>query len=227
MAEGAVAAALLGLGLLVSPPLSARPQHQFQPYLRIQGENAGCGTTALAMVLNWWREDPEHWSREGIDAAVRRNAQGTLPTTLSAYARSQGFHAVAANRWGRAALDGWLGMGWPVLLAIENGAPREGRLHYVVVLPNAKAGPRRYWVADPWTGTLGFRDSADLLGRWRDVHWGGLPTGVSEVAVLVLPASHSAYPRRELGWPDGEDFGPLYPFAQWAMDQASRWWPEP
>jgi hypothetical protein len=175
-------------------PAPVRDVRGFGAYLLDQGETNACGTTSLAMILDFWAGHAGACPRTQIDAEIRRAEVGTSPTRLVGWARAHGLRAAATNHAGWEGLRPWLDRGVPVQLLVENGAAAgAGHLHFVVALGytcDATGGLATLQLADPHPiAGLGLREisAAELDWRWRDLRLGCVSTGQDRAMAVYLP----------------------------------------
>jgi hypothetical protein len=98
-----------------------------------QGDTNGCGTTSLAMILSHLHNRP--YTREEIDAAIRRTDVFTSPQHIVQYSRNQGLASEGYNHGSAEELRGFIDQGIPVQLIVSaDGSGDVGKLHYVAVV---------------------------------------------------------------------------------------------
>lgn len=104
------------------------------PY--VKQEKNGCGAASIAMVMEYWRQQPgQHLSsgpspQQILGELYSAEARGIYASEMESYFRQHGFQAFAfQGQWDDLARH--LGKGRPLIVALEpgRGAPR----HYVVV----------------------------------------------------------------------------------------------
>ncbi len=112
------------------------PNASSMPF-ELQGSSNACGTTSLAMVMNYLGI-PE--TRETIDASIRRMDIFSSPEDLLTFARSHGLQAQGYNHGMWSDIERYISLGIPSTLLINadysypSGSidPSNSGLHYVV-----------------------------------------------------------------------------------------------
>lgn len=183
---------------LSSGPAS-RELRDFTPFLENQNKTGitnGCGTTSLAMVLSAWKNQPGAYTREKIDASIRRFNAPTSPQNIVNYAEKQGFRAVAQNNGSIDDLKKFVDQGVPVQIMYDpdaNGA--DSTLHYVVVTDyeaDEKGNVTGLKIADPWGGKVETVPVAEFKERWDNLGLLGRSTGINNLMIPMVPKENTA-----------------------------------
>lgn len=163
------------------------------------GQQNACGTTSLAMVMNYLGV-PD--SRRTIDAMIRRTDTFTAPRRMVDYARSRGLAAESYNSGTFEEVRGFLDRRLPVIMLIEPSTPNDVNLHYVVVKGYEKNpdGTYSYLVQDPAKSTPDDRRSeAELYQQWSNLRLSGIGTGIDRYFMVAAPQGTQLPPRRTAG----------------------------
>ncbi len=137
------------------------------PY--VHQEREGCGSAALAMVLQYWNEKGGSIAADRLDAAkiqrklYSKESHGILASAMGEYLRESGFLAFAfRGEWSD--LKNHLEKGRPLLAAIQ---PRERTaLHYVVVV-GLESADEAVLVNDPERGKLMRIERSEFEKEWK------------------------------------------------------------
>ena len=101
-----------------------------------QGDTNGCGTTSLAMIMT--HLTGKQFTRESIDADIRRFDVFTSPQHIVDYARDHGLESQGYNHGSAEELRSFIDRGIPVQLIVNAGGSSDvsdiGKLHYVAVV---------------------------------------------------------------------------------------------
>jgi hypothetical protein len=177
-------------GPTASGPTAIRanmPQHD-------QGWSNACGTTSLAMVLEYFGIPADH---ESIDRAIRPwgdMGPGVSPDDLVGYARRAGLQSQQYSNGSIADLEGHVAAGRPVTVLIAH--PESGGAHYVNItaIEHAADGSVFVHIRDP-NGFDRRLPEAEFLRLWTDVRlW--QPSKASSFGELVqaaMPNYNRAY----------------------------------
>ena len=137
------------------------------PY--IHQEKNGCGSAALAMVLQYWNQKGAKVSTERTDAArIQRElyskaAHGVRASEMVRYLSESGFLPNEfRGEWSD--LENHLAKGRPLIAAIQPGA--RAPLHYVVVVGLDRAG-ETVLLNDPERGKLIRVERAEFEKEWK------------------------------------------------------------
>ena len=102
----------------------------------IKQEQNGCGAATIAMVMEYWRQQPGQHLPAGpapqqiLDDLYAKEARGIYASEMESYFRQHGFQAFAfQGRWDD--IEQQLQKGRPLIVALQPGS-RSPR-HYVVV----------------------------------------------------------------------------------------------
>lgn len=178
---------------------AARELRDFTPFLENQNKKGitnGCGTTSLAMVLSAWKNQPGAYTRETIDASIRRFNAPTSPQNIVDYAEKQGFRAVAQNNGSVADLKKFIDQGVPVQIMYDpdaNGS--DSTLHYVVVTDyeaDDKGNITGLKIADPWGGKVETVPVGEFKERWDNLGLLGRSTGINNLMIPMVPKENTA-----------------------------------
>lgn len=188
-AAAATSAGQAGDSLSTSPV--ARDAKNFEPFLLDQGHSFACGTTSLAMLMNFWKNNPSAHSRESLDAAIRPMDIGSSPMNLSKYAKEQGFQVVARNNSSIEDLTKLLDQGVPVQILYDrddNDANFVGQ-HFVLPIGysrDAQGQVSAIRVADPYHKT--YDVPIDLFkSRWDHLKMKNVGYGYNNYMNILLP----------------------------------------
>lgn len=145
---------------------SASPQALDIPF--VQQTKAGCGSAAVAMLIQYWaRQNPgldlAEADAERIDKYLSpTSAKGIQGKALKAYLEKQGFETFIFD--GELAdLQHHLEKGRPVIVCFAPKGPR-APLHYAVI---AGLDERSIWMNDPARGKLFHEDLGRFLSEWK------------------------------------------------------------
>jgi uncharacterized protein YvpB len=182
----------------LSSGVSARNLLDFRPFLQNQNANGttnGCGTTSLAMVLSAWQNQPGAYTRETIDASIRRFNAPTSPQNIVDFAQQQGFRAVAQNNGSVDNLKRFIDQGVPVQIMYDpDGNGADSTLHYVVVTDyqaDATGNVTSLVLADPWGGKMKTVPVDEFKRRWDDLGMMGRSTGLNNLMVPMVPRENT------------------------------------
>lgn len=159
-----------------------------------QGNTNGCGTTSLAMLLNFFAGGDAVFDREGIDRFIRHYGMFTSPGDIAAFAEQRGFDAAVHTGTTPAELRRMIDAGLPVQLLIDVSENRDGSgLHYEVVTGYGRGpdGKTYYELANP-NGRREYMAEEVLLSRWSNLRMAGLSTGIDRVAIALRPPGDKA-----------------------------------
>lgn len=172
----------------------ARDAQGFARFLLNQNEQGitnGCGTTSLAMLLNFWKGKPEEYSRGRIDLSIRHFDMPTSPQNIAGYAQRQGFRTSVQNNASVEDLTGFLKQGVPAMVLFDpDGVDSDSTLHYVVATDyqtDDKGNVTHIRVADPWGGQMEDIPVEEFKQRWDKLAMGDHSTGVSNLFIPMLP----------------------------------------
>lgn len=194
---GANAASKLGLGGVVSSGPKAKDLRDFGKYLLDQGDSNGCGTTSLAMMLNYWKGDKNAFSREKIDDKIRTGPDQmafSSPDNLESYAKDNGFRSNAISGGSMDQLKGYLDQGVPVQVLYDpNNDGGDSLLHYVNVVGYTEKDGQidQIKIADPAGGETKEISREEFENRWSDLELGGIGTGLNNVMIVTLPGENT------------------------------------
>jgi hypothetical protein len=184
--------------------------HELSVPLRDQGEWNSCGTTSLAMVLDYMNQyhptSENARSVETIDAAIRPNSRGhgvidsfTAPNDIEDYVRAQGLHARQTNDATTDDLKHMIDQGIPPIILTDwepDGTPSGDSLHYVVVTGyRVDDNGETQWLINNPQGTAETLSNDQLMKVWTDLHYnvgspiGNIDTGINRLMITVTPPS--------------------------------------
>lgn len=167
----------------------------FGRFLEDQGRTNGCGTTSLAMLMSFWKNRPGAYTRNAIDASIRRFNGPTVPMNIVAYLRSQGFRAEAHANASIDDMRRYLDLGVPVEVLYDPDAnPRSFSLHYVDVVgyrADAQGAIVSFQIADPAGGLLHEVPVGELQRRWANLKVANLTTGLNNLMIVALPGKNT------------------------------------
>ena len=159
-----------------------------------QGSTNGCGTTSLAMVLNFLAGGKPAFDREKVDRQIRHYNLFTSPGDVAAFAERQGLEASVRTGTTLEELRGLVDQGLPVQVLLDVSDAQDGSgLHYEVVTGYGTGpdGKRYIELANPW-GQREFMAEDAFLARWGDLGAKGFPLGIDRVAIPMKPPGHPA-----------------------------------
>jgi ABC-type bacteriocin/lantibiotic exporter with double-glycine peptidase domain len=154
------------------------------PY--VHQEKDGCGSAALAMLLQYWKSKNFLVAVERMDAAAiqrelyAKKTRGIYASEMESYLRETGF-AVFAFRGEWSDLRTQLGKGRPLIAALK---PKGAPAHYVVVVGLAPED-RAVLVNDPQRGKLVRFERQDFEKAWL---------GTEAWTLLAVPRQVSSQP---------------------------------
>ncbi|MEB3329806.1 MAG: C39 family peptidase [Candidatus Sericytochromatia bacterium] len=154
-----------------------------------QGQTNGCGTTGLAMVLNYFEGGKPAYTREALDSAIRHHDMFTSPGEMARFAEERGLVASIHSGTQPAELRRLLDAGLPVQILMDVSEQGNGSgLHYEVVTGHGVGpdGERYFELANPW-GRREYMAEAVLLEKWGSLKAAGVPIGLDRVAVVLKP----------------------------------------
>jgi predicted double-glycine peptidase len=139
----------------------------------VQQVKAGCGSAAVAMVLEYWaRQFPELEATQADAERINQLLPATSPKgiggeALKQYLKTRGFEAFIFNGEMQD-LQHHFAKGRPVIVCLAPKGVR-GPLHYAVV---AGLDEQSVWLNDPARGKLFREDVKRFLTEWRPAeHW--------------------------------------------------------
>ena len=147
---------------------TATPQWLDVPY--VEQVKAGCGSAAVAMVVQYWAQQvaalrPAAEDTEQIDKLLPASAEGIQGQALQSYLQQEGFSAYIFD--GELSdLEHHFQKGRPVIVCLAPKGPR-GPLHYAVVVGVAQG---RVWLNDSARGKLFSEEVAHFEEEWRPTH---------------------------------------------------------
>lgn len=159
-----------------------------------QGSTNGCGTTSLAMMLNYMAGGKPLFDREKVDHQIRHFNMFTSPGDIAAYAERHGLEASVHTDSSIADLRRMIDQGLPVQVLLDVEEAHDGTgLHYEVVTGYGTGpdGKRYIELANPW-GQREYMAEDAFLARWSDIKAKGFPLGINRVAIAMKPAGHPA-----------------------------------
>ena len=159
-----------------------------------QGATNGCGTTSLAMILNYHAGGGRTFDREAIDRQIRHYNMFTSPGDIAAFAERQGLEAAVTTGTSLADLRRLIDQGLPVQVLLDVSESHDATgLHYEVVTGYGTGpdGQRYVELANPW-GKREFMAEDAFVARWSSFTAKGMPLGIDRVAISLKPAGHPA-----------------------------------
>lgn len=215
---------------LASGGPAPRELRDFSRFLEDQnktGVTNGCGTTSLAMILSAWKDQPGAYTREKIDASIRRFNLPTSPQNIVGYAEKQGFRAVAQNNGSVEDLKKFIDQGVPVQIMFDpDGNGSDSILHYVVVTDyeaDEKGNVKSFTIANPWGGEIQSVPVDEFKQRWDKLELKGHSTGLNNLMIPMVPKNNVAIKGKDgqvrmtsdIGLPKGGNLG-------WRMGVADK-----
>lgn len=172
-----------------------RDVQDFDRFLEDQGNTNGCGTTSLAMMLSFWKNQPGAFTREGIDKSIRHFNLFTSPQNVGAYARDHGMRAEVVNNAKVEDLTSLLDKGVPVQILYDpDGDGSDEALHYVVATDytkDDKGNVTGIKIADPAGGYEKTVPITEFKQRWDKLEFMGQKTGLNNVMIPMLPKENT------------------------------------
>jgi hypothetical protein len=166
----------------------------FSRYLMDQGAGNACGTTAAAMIANYWKQNPNAYSHAQLDSTVRPfSALGSTPQNLADWFNQNGFRASAVNNATLDQLTAYVARGVPVEVMIDRDGPSNLNAHFVDVVGVNRASDgsvASLRIADPSSGAELTLPVDEFQKDWNDLRLLGQRTGYSNVMVVALPQDH-------------------------------------
>jgi uncharacterized protein YvpB len=159
-----------------------------------QGSTNGCGTTSLAMVLDYLAGGKKVLDREDVDRAIRHFDMFTSPGEAAAFARRRGAQATVHSDTTIEDLHRMIDQGLPVEVLMDINEQHDGSgLHYEVVTGYGTGpdGQRYVELANPW-GQREYMPEKTFLEHWSDLSAKGFPLGINRVAISIKPAGSPA-----------------------------------
>lgn len=157
-----------------------------------QGSTNGCGTTSLAMMLNFASGGKPRFSRESVDATIRHFDMFSAPGPIAAYAESKGLQASVRTGASLADLKRTIDQGLPIQVLLDVSAAHDGTgLHYEIVTGYGMGPDGKPYVelANPW-GQREMMTEEAFMFRWSDLKVKGFPLGIGQVAITMKPPQH-------------------------------------
>jgi hypothetical protein len=152
-----------------------------------QGPTNGCGTTSLAMVLNYFTGDKQTYDRDKIDSSIRPFNLFSAPNEVAAYAERQGLKVAVHSGTTLSDLHKMVDQGLPVEVLFDISDHHDGSgLHYEVVTGygTAKDGQRFVELANPW-GQREYMAEDAFMARWSNLNLHGVGIGFDRVAIVM------------------------------------------
>jgi uncharacterized protein YvpB len=154
-----------------------------------QGQTNGCGTTSLAMMLNYFAGGTLDHSRESVDRFIRHYDMFSSPGEIAKFAEERGLEASVHSGTTAEDLRRMIDAGLPVqiLMDVSEGGDGSG-LHYEVVTGHGTGpdGKRYFELTNPW-GQREYMAEDVLLQKWTNLKAAGLPIGLDRVAIVMKP----------------------------------------
>ena len=141
-----------------------------------QGNTNGCGTTSLAMVMNYYGQQV---SREQIDKDIRQGDVFTSADNILSWAAGHGMRAEMKNEASLEDLASMIDQGVPVITLIEPSDPNDLNLHYEVVTGYTR-GP------DGKISDISIR-ADDFMKCWSNIRLKGVGTGYNRLMIAMVP----------------------------------------
>ncbi len=161
-----------------------------------QTEQRACGTTALAMILNFFGANT---TPGDIDNEIRRMNVGVAPERIIDYARDQGYNAEQYNNGSWEELKGFLDRGIPCMCQIDPDSPDNFNTHYVDVVgyrTNEK-GEEIVIVQDPSKNTGPTEMTKDdFMKKWGNLNIENVENGYNNFFIAIAPAGTTLPPSR-------------------------------
>jgi hypothetical protein len=159
-----------------------------------QGSTNGCGTTSLAMMLDFLAGGKKVLDREAVDRSIRHYDMFTSPGEAAAFARRRGAQATIHSDTTLEQLRGMIDQGLPVQVLLDVNAEHDGSgLHYEVVTGYGTGpdGKRYIELANPW-GQREYMPEQTFLEHWSNLTAKGFPLGINRVAICIKPRGSNA-----------------------------------
>lgn len=158
-----------------------------------QGATNGCGTTSLAMMLDFHSGGRE-FTRDRVDDAIRHYNLFSSPGDIAEYAERHGLEASIGARLKVDDLTKLIDQGLPVQVLLDVSDEHDGTgLHYEVVTGYGTGpdGKRYLELANPW-GQREYMAEDAFMARWAHLKGGPFPLGIDRVAIALKPPGHPA-----------------------------------
>lgn len=172
-----------------------RDARDFGRFLQDQGRTNSCGTTSLAMLMSFWKNQAGAYNHDKIDASIRHFDGPTAPTNIVSYLRTQGFRAEAKNNASVDDLRKYLDLGVPVQVLYDPSAnPKDVYLHYVDVVDyrtDASGKVTALKIADPAGGRLTEVSVEEFQKRWGNLKAMDVDLGVNNLMIVALPKENT------------------------------------
>ena len=158
---------VLILALCVAIAASAVPASLEVPFIRQTKE--GCGSAAIAMIMEYWRDQlPAAGIPRPDVAGIQQRlhtpeARGIYGADMENFFRESGFHAFRLKA-SEADLSEHLSRGRPLIVCLQPG--RGAPLHYVVLI-GYDASSESFLINDPARGKSLREDAANFRKAWK------------------------------------------------------------
>ncbi|MDB5101595.1 MAG: hypothetical protein JWM80_6016 [Cyanobacteria bacterium RYN_339] len=159
-----------------------------------QGSTNGCGTTSLAMMLDFMAGGKKVFDREDVDRSIRHYDMFTSPGEAAAFARRRGAEATIHTDTSIADLHKMVDQGLPVQVLLDVNENHDGSgLHYEVVTGYGTGpdGKKYVELANPW-GQREYMPEDTFMAHWSNLTGKGFPLGINRVAISMKPKGSPA-----------------------------------
>jgi hypothetical protein len=167
--------------------LNVKPQNQFANTT----EQNACGTTSLAMIMDYFNPGKAGNDHFTIDKEIRRADLFSTPDNLARYAESHGFRASVKTEAGLGDIKGALDKGLPVQVVIDPDGDRGDFVtHFVVVEgyeTDASGNITELKISDPAGGDKYTLSADKFMERWSDLHYSNVPSGMNRMMITYAP----------------------------------------
>lgn len=169
--------------------LDVKPQNQFDG----EDRNA-CGTTSLAMILDYFYPGRPGNNHHVIDQEIRRADLFSTPDNLASYAEKHGLRASVKTEASLADIKGALDKGLPVQVVIDpDGDKGDFVTHFVVVEgyeQDASGKITKLHISDPAGADKYTIDAETFEKRWSDLNYSNVPSGMSRMMITYAPTDN-------------------------------------
>ena len=169
--------------------LNVKPQNQYDG----SDQNA-CGTTSLAMVMDYFYPGRAGNNHNVIDKEIRRADLFSTPDNLASYAEDHGLRSSVKTEASLSDIKGALDKGLPVQVVIDpDGNKGDFTTHFVVVEgyeQDAAGNITKLNISDPAGAKKYSIDADTFMKRWSDLNYSNVPSGMSRMMITYAPTDN-------------------------------------
>jgi hypothetical protein len=150
----------------------------------IKQKPKACGTTSLAMVLNYFGKDV---SPDELDNQVRKGNYGTTVSLVQEAAEKQGVNAVVLNNSNYEEIKEHVDKGHGIMAVVDSFERRtDGKTHFLVISGyREENGKRQIQITNTNGKDPTWQDYDDFVeNRWSQVDIYGIDTGRDNLAIV-------------------------------------------